>query len=88
MHEHSLIINLIKKVESITRDNRAHKVKSIKIKLGALSHTSPEHFREHFEPLAIGTVADGADLDFIVSEDMDDPYAQDIIIDSIEVEEE
>jgi len=88
MHEHSLIINLVKKVESIARDNKVHKVKSIKIKLGALSHTSPEHFREHFEPLAIGTLADGAELDFIVSEDMDDPYAQDIIIDSIEVEEE
>ncbi len=88
MHEQSLIINLIKKVESIAHENGATKVNSIKIKLGALSHTSPEHFREHFEPLAIGTVADGADLDFIVSKDMDDPYAQDIVIDSIEVEEE
>ncbi len=88
MHERSLIINLVKKLESIARDNGAHKVKSIKIKLGALSHTSPEHFREHFEPLAIGTVADGAELDFIVSKDMHDPYAQDIMIDSIEVEEE
>jgi len=88
MHEHSLIINLVKKVESIARDNRAHKVKSIKIKLGALSHASPKHFREHFEPLAIGTVADGAELNFIVCKDLDDPYAQDIIIDSIEVEEE
>lgn len=88
MHEQSLIINLIKKVESIARDNRANKVTSIKIKLGALSHTSPEHFREHFEPLAVGTVADGAKLNFIVSEDVNDPYAQDIMIDSIEVEEE
>lgn len=88
MHEHSLIVNLINKVESIARDNGARKVTGIKIKLGALSHTSPEHFREHFEPLATGTVADGAKLDFIVSRDTDDPYAQDIMIDSIEVEEE
>lgn len=88
MHEQSLIINLIKKVESIARDNGANKITSIKIKLGALSHTSPAHFREHFEPLSIGTVADGARLDFIVSEDVNDPYAQDIMIDSIEVEEE
>lgn len=88
MHEQSLIINLIKKVESIARDNGANKITSIKIKLGALSHTSPAHFREHFEPLSIGTVADGARLDFIVSEDVNDPHAQDIMIDSIEVEEE
>ncbi len=88
MHEQSLIINLIKKVESIARENGAAKVNSIKVKLGALSHTSPEHFREHFEPLAIGTVADGAELEFIVSEDLEDPYAQDIMIESIEVEEE
>ncbi len=88
MHEQSLIINLIKQVESIARDNGANKVTSIKIKLGALSNTSPEHFREHFEPLSIGTVADGARLDFTVSEDVKDAYAQHIMIDSIEVEEQ
>jgi len=87
MHERSLIIDLIKKVESIARENGALKVTVIRIKLGALTHTSPEHFREHFEPLAAGTVADGSELDFIVSMDMDDPYAQDIVIDSIEIEE-
>lgn len=88
MHEQSLIINLLKHIESIAKENGARKVKSIKIKLGALSHTSPEHFREHFDPLAKGTVADGADLEFLISDDPEDPYAQDILIDSIDIQEE
>lgn len=87
MHEHSLIKNLIKKIESIAKENSAEKVASIRIKLGALSHTSPEHFREHFDPLAIGTVAEGAMIDFVVSTDINDPKAEEIILDSIEVEE-
>ena len=87
MHEQSLIINLIKQIESIAKENEARKVTAVRIKLGALSHTSPEHFREHFEPLAVGTVVDGAQLEFMISEDMDDPYAQDILIESIDIEE-
>ncbi len=87
MHEHSLIKNLIKKIESIAQDNGAEKVTNIRIKLGALSHTSPEHFRGHFDPLSIGTIAEGAMIDFIVSTDTDDPRAQEIILDSIKVEE-
>ena len=87
MHEQSLIMSLINQIESIAKENEADKVTTVRIKLGALSHTSPEHFREHFEPLAVGTVADGALLEFMISEDMDDPYAQDIVIDSIDIEE-
>ena len=88
MHEHSLIKNLIDKIESVAKENKADRVTGITIKLGALSHTSPEHFREHFDPLAIGTVAEGAKVEFIVSTDINDPHAEEIILDNIEVEEQ
>lgn len=87
MHEHSLIKDLIKKIESVAGKHSAEKVTLIRIKLGALSHTTPEHFREHFNPLAAGTIAEEAALDFIVSTDLNDPHAEEIILDSIEVEE-
>ncbi len=87
MHEHSLIKNLIKKIEDIAKKNNARNVTSIKIKLGALCHTTPEHFHGHFDPLAAGTIAEGATVDFIVSTDINDPHAEEIILDSIEVAE-
>ena len=87
MHEHGMIKGIIQKIESIARSNNAEKVKSIKIRLGALSHTTPVHFREHFEPLAAGTAAGEADIEFIVSDDIDDENASNIILESVEIEE-
>jgi hydrogenase nickel incorporation protein HypA/HybF len=60
----------------------------VKVKLGALAHISEEHFREHFEQAAAGTPAEGARLDIDVSADESDPHAQDILLQSVDVEEE
>ncbi len=87
MHEFSLIADLMRKIESIAHENDARKVIGVKVKLGALSHTSSEHFREHFVRLSEGTIADGAKLDIEVLTDTTDPYSQQIILDSIEIEE-
>ncbi len=87
MHEHSLIKNLIKKIETIAYENDAKTVKSFKIKLGALSHTTPEHFKEHFYELSNGSIAEKAEIEFIVSKDLDDPLAQEIVLESVEVED-
>ena len=53
---------------------------------GALSHMSRGHFAEHFEQAAAGTIAEGAELDVTVSDDLADPRAQDIVLESVEVE--
>jgi hydrogenase nickel incorporation protein HypA/HybF len=86
MHELSLVPNLIQKIESIACAHGNRKVIGVKIKLGALSHTSPEHFREHFIRLSQGTIAEGAKLDIEILRDITDPYTQEIILDAIEVE--
>lgn len=87
MHEHALIKRIVDKIESIARSNGSGSVKSFKIWLGALSHTTPQHFHEHIDPLLVGTVAENAEIEFIVSDDFDDPRAQEIVLDSIEIEE-
>ena len=87
MHEASLMKNLMGKVEQLAREQRASRVTRIAVKLGALSHFSPDHFREHFEHAAKGTVAEGASLDIELLTDIADPRAQDVILDSAEVEE-
>lgn len=85
MHEFSLIADLMRKIESIARDQHASKIVGVKVKLGALSHISAGHFREHFVHAARETIAEGAQLDIEVLTDATDPHAQEIILDSVEV---
>ena len=86
MHEFSLIHDLMKKIESIAREHGGRRIISVKVRLGALSHISPEHFREHFIQAATGTVAVGARLEIEQQKDEADPRAQDILLESVEVE--
>ena len=87
MHEFSLISDLMKKIESVARQQKAAKIISVKVKLGALSHISGDHFREHFVHAARGTMAADARLDIVELSDQDDPRAQEILLDSVEVAE-
>jgi len=87
MHEAHLITDLIKKVEAVAKENQAKKVKKIKVTLGALSHFTPEHFQEHFDFASPGTLAAAAELDMTLSTDMNHPDAQNVMLESVEVEQ-
>ena len=86
MHEFSLIADLLRKIEAVSQENDNAKVLRVKVKLGALSHISPDHFREHFEHGVKNTLIEGAKLDIEALKDINDPCAQEIILDSVEVE--
>ena len=86
MHEFSLIHDLMRKIETVAREHGGGKVVGIKVKLGALSHISPDHFREHFVMAAAGTVAANARLEIETLKDQTDPRAQDILLESVEME--
>ncbi|MGR9089379.1 MAG: hydrogenase/urease maturation nickel metallochaperone HypA [Gammaproteobacteria bacterium] len=86
MHEASLIGDLIAKVATLAEAQDAHKVTRVSVWLGALSHLSPEHFRQHFATDASGTIADGAELEIETSDDIGDPNAEALLLRSIEVE--
>jgi hydrogenase nickel incorporation protein HypA/HybF len=60
-------------------------VTSISVRLGALSHMSPEHFREHWEHAAVGTVAEGAEIAIEAASDPADPHAEEILLQSVTV---
>ena len=87
MHEFSLITDLMRKIDVIAREQGARRVGGVRVRLGALSHISPDHFREHFEAAATGTIAEAARLDIKALRDERDPRAQDILLDSVEIEE-
>lgn len=86
MHEFSLMNDLMRKIESVARENGARRIIGVRVKLGALAHISPEHFREHFLEAAANTVAAGARLELDQLKDETDARAQDILLESVEME--
>jgi hydrogenase maturation protease len=87
MHEMFLIRDLIKKIEAIAKENNTSRITKAKVRMGALSHISADHLREHFEEGAVGTVAQGAKLDIETASDIQDPHAQDILLISVGVDD-
>lgn len=86
MHEQSIINDLIKKILSLAEKEQAEKVTKVSVKLGALSHMSAAHFKEHYTIAAKGTLAEHAEIEAEESNDMDDPNAQVVILKSIDIQ--
>lgn len=86
MHEASLTTDLLRRIEEIAAAEKAVQVAQVSVWLGALSHMSASHFTEHFERAAAGTIAEGAELRVTVSADVGHAHAQDIVLESVELE--
>jgi hydrogenase nickel incorporation protein HypA/HybF len=87
MHETALVRDIVRRMADLARATGSCRVSRARIWLGALSHLSAAHFREHFAIEARGTLAAGAFLDIEVSEDPSDPHAQNIRLESVDLEE-
>ena len=85
MHEHSVMDHLIRQIIHQANLAQATTVTSVSVKLGALSHMSLQHFKEHFEIAAKGTIAEHAKIVAQESQDIHDPHAAMIILQSIDV---
>ena len=84
MHEASLILNLLKKVNDLAYENAAVKVSAIEVSVGVLAGISLEHLREHLLAATPGTVADGAEFRLRMS---DDPLSTGLLLESVELEQ-
>jgi hydrogenase nickel incorporation protein HypA/HybF len=78
--------DLLRELESSADAEGAARVTRIRVRLGALSHFTEDHFREHFELAARGTLAEGARVDAELRTDPTEPAAQGVVLESIEVE--
>lgn len=85
MHETGMIRDLVHRLEAAARDAGAETVAGAEVWLGALSQMSAEHFREHFDEEARGTAAEGAKLTLEESNDITDPRAQSVVLQSVEL---
>jgi hydrogenase nickel incorporation protein HypA/HybF len=86
MHEAHLMSDLLHKIEALAREDRGARVVAVEVWLGALCHISAAHFREHFERETTGTVAEGAELSLVVSDEPNHAQAQDIVLRSVSLE--
>jgi hydrogenase nickel incorporation protein HypA/HybF len=86
VHETGIVRSLIRQLEQTAIESGATRVSAVSVRLGALSLFSPVHFREHFDEEAGGTLAEKATLSILTSEDVSDPHAQDVMIESISLE--
>ena len=86
MHERALMDDLVRKVLTVAEAERAVRVVRIRVRLGALSHFTSEHFREHWLDASRGSLAEGADVDAILDTELAGDAAQGVVLESVEVE--
>jgi hydrogenase nickel incorporation protein HypA/HybF len=86
VHERALMRDVIARVQGAAYAEGAVRVTRVAVRLGALSHFTAAHFREHFEEAARGTLAEGAVVDAVAGDDPTDAGAGDVVVESVEVE--
>jgi hydrogenase nickel incorporation protein HypA/HybF len=87
MHETAIVRDVVRHMVDLAHTSGARRIAGAKIWLGALSHFSAEHWREHFALEARNTLAAGADLKIEVSDDPKHPHAQQVRLESVELED-
>jgi hydrogenase nickel incorporation protein HypA/HybF len=86
MHERALMQDLVAEIERVGRSERARRITRVDVRLGALSHFTPEHFREHFVDASRGTLAEGAAVHATLDGDVHAPRATGVVLESVEVD--
>jgi hydrogenase nickel incorporation protein HypA/HybF len=86
VHERALMTDLMREIEAVARADGAARVTRVSVRLGALSHFTEEHFREHFVDASRGTLAEGAAVDAVLQDDLEDPRATGVVLESVELE--
>lgn len=85
MHERALMDDLVRKVLAVADAEGATRVVRIRVRLGALSHFTPEHFREHWIDVTRGTAAEGSEVDATPDTELAGEAAQGVLLESVEV---
>jgi hydrogenase nickel incorporation protein HypA/HybF len=85
MHEQATIRDLVATVLKVAEENDSKRVVRIKVRLGALSHFTAEHFAEHWQDATGGTIAAGCKVEAELSEDLTDPNAHGVILEDVEI---
>jgi hydrogenase nickel incorporation protein HypA/HybF len=86
VHEKRLMEELMREIVRRAQTEGGRRVTRVRVRLGALSHFTPAHFREHFEDASRGTVAEGARVEAELGVDPTEPAAQGVVLEELDVE--
>jgi hydrogenase nickel incorporation protein HypA/HybF len=86
VHEQAVMRDVVRRILELADAEGASAVTRIDVRLGALSHFTPEHFREHFEDASRGTTAEGATVEAVLSYDAKEEDAAGVVLESVELE--
>jgi hydrogenase nickel incorporation protein HypA/HybF len=86
VHEKHLTEALVRELEALAGAEGGRRVTRIRVRLGALSHFTPDSFREHFAAAAAGTLVEGAEVQAELGDDPTAPGAQDVLLETVELE--
>jgi hydrogenase nickel incorporation protein HypA/HybF len=86
VHEQAVMRDVVGRILDLAAMEGASTVARVNVRLGALSHFTPDHFREHFEDAVRGTAAEGAAVDAVLSEDATAEGAAGVVLESVELE--
>jgi hydrogenase nickel incorporation protein HypA/HybF len=86
VHEKAVMRDLVGRILELAAAERASAVTRVNVRLGALSHFTPEHFRDHFEDASRGTTAEGAAVEASLSYDATEENAAGVLLESVELE--
>lgn len=87
MHERAVVADLIRKATEVAEEQGSSRVIRMTVRVGALSHVDPAVLPSQMAQAALGTSAEGADID-VVRADGDplaDPHGRDVILESVVV---
>ena len=84
MHEAALLKDLVREIEAVAERERASAVTCVRVRIGPMSHMTPDHFVEHFVDATRGTIAEGAHCE-VEQIDPKDPLAQSIVLESLDL---
>ena len=87
MHDQALMRDIMARIVAVAEAEGATGVTKVSVRLGALSHFTPEHFREHFLDSSRGTLAEGAVVEAVLETSTTEPNAQGVLLESVELEE-
>ena len=85
MHDQALMRDVMARIVAVAEAEDASGVTKVSVRLGALSHFTPEHFREHFRDSSRGTLAEGALVDAVLDTSTTHPNAQGVLLESVEL---
>ena len=86
MHEEAMLRDVIRKAEEVAQREGGQRVTRVRLWLGARSHLTGQDFRDRWADAVGGTVLARAEVEVEVSRDPNDPRAERVMLQSLDVE--